>query len=100
LLRASFCLFQPLVGSEIYRELVRKNKLDTSQERRVLSDYSKASITTEFISDVSLIKKLQRKAILGFYLRPKIFFRLLLENLTLSQIKELARIIKQYVLSR
>jgi len=41
-----------------------------------------------------------RKAIIEFYLRPKILLRLLFENMSFSQIKELLSIAKKYVLGR
>lgn len=99
-LRASFCIFQPLVGSNIYQDLINSKTLDEKLSKQVICDYSKPSIPTKFIKDTSKIKRLQRKAILEFYLRPKIFWKLLIENMSLSQIKELISIIREYVVKK
>lgn len=100
LLRASFCLFQPIVGSKIYQGLLDSHKLDKGQSAKLSCDFALVSIPTESITNISVIKKLQRKAILRFYLRPKIFIQLLIENLSFSQIKELVGIIRQYIFGR
>lgn len=99
-LRASFCMFQPIVGSEIYQYLVENNVISEKDAAVITCDYSKASVPTDYIKDTSRIKQLQKRAILGFYLRPKIFFKLLFENISMSQIKELTDIVKKYILNR
>ena len=72
--RAQFNNFMPLPGSEIYNVLKEEGKLD------------KLRIDHFFVHDVGFIpegmtekelKKLQKKAYLGFYLRPRIIFGLL-----------------------
>ena len=100
LLRASFCLFQPIVGSNICQYLIDNKVINEAQSYRITCDYSKAAISTNFIKNVSKIKKLQRRAILEFYLRPKIFFRILFENMSFSQIKELIIITKKYIIDK
>lgn len=99
-LRASFCMFQPIVGSEIYQYLVENNVISEKDATVITCDYSKASVPTDYIKDTSRIKQLQKRAILGFYLRPKIFFKLLFENISMSQIKELTDIVKKYIINR
>jgi len=99
-LRASFCLFQPITGSEICTRLINEKAIDEKHLELIACDYSKASIPTRFINNISKIKRLQRKAIIEFYLRPKILLRLLFENMSFSQIKELLSIVKKYVLGR
>lgn len=99
-LRASFCLFQPIVGSEIYQNLIENKLIDEGENTVTTCDYSKTSIPTKYIKDTSRIKKLQKRAILSFYLKPRVFFRLLLENMSLSQVKEILLIVRQYILVR
>jgi radical SAM superfamily enzyme YgiQ (UPF0313 family) len=99
-LRASFCLFQPIVGSETYQYLVENNAVTKKNAAAITCDYSKASVPTKYIKDTRKIKQLQKRAILGFYLRPRIFFRLLFENISLSQIKELMDILRIYILRK
>ena len=99
-LRASFCLFQPIIGSEIYDRLINEKAIDEKHLGLVSCDYSKVSMPTRFIKNVSRIKRLQRKAIIEFYFRPKVLLRLLFENMSFSQIKELLSIVKKYVLGR
>ncbi len=94
--RASFSLFQPLVGSEIYDELKKEGKLDCLDAK---CDYSKISILPTTLNSKDL-KNLQRKAILGFYLRPKTFTRFIRENLSVSQIKELGSMFKKYIIGK
>lgn len=96
-LRASFCLFQPIVGSATYQRLIENNDVTEKDAAVITCDYSKASVPTKYIKDTKRIKQLQKKAILSFYLRPRIFFRLLFENISLSQIKELAGILNTYI---
>lgn len=98
LYRASFSLFQPLVGSEIYEELLKQGKITDIDLTKC--EYSKPSLLPQNLTSLKELKDLQRKAILGFYLRPKIFFRFVLENLNLSQMKELLDIFKKYILDR
>jgi radical SAM superfamily enzyme YgiQ (UPF0313 family) len=99
-LRASFCLFQPIVGSDIYQYLVNNKTLGEKLSKQIICDYSKPSIPTKFIKDTSTIKRLQRKAILEFYLRPRIFLKLFIENISLSQIKELISIVRKYLVEK
>lgn len=99
-LRASFCLFQPIVGSEIYRRLSEKGVITGEAGATHSCDYSRVSMPTYYIKNPSRIKELQKKAILSFYLRPGIFLRLIFENMSKSQIKELISIVKKYIFNR
>lgn len=96
--RASFLLFQPLVGSEIYNDLERQGKLDAFDSSK--TEFSKSSILPEGIDTVEELNNLHRKAILGFYLRPKVLFTFIIENMTVSQIKEVWKMIKKYIFKR
>ena len=84
---ASFSLFQPLVGSEIYNCLKKEGKLENIDLNKC--EYSKPSIVPEGFKNINEVKKLQKKAILEFYLRPKILSKFVIENMTIDQIKEL-----------
>jgi len=89
--RAQFNNFMPLPGSEIYNELKNKGLL-----KRIDADHF-------FVHDVAYvpegltkqeIKRLQRKAYIGFYLRPKIIWCLLKEIKTPGH---LSRLIKRFL---
>ena len=86
-----------MVGSATYQRLIENNDVTEKDAAVITCDYSKASVPTKYIKDTKRIKQLQKKAILSFYLRPRIFFRLLFENISLSQIKELAGILNTYI---
>jgi len=99
LYRASFFLFQPLLGSEAYYTLKAQGKLPKDFSS-IKADYQKTSILPSGINDFQELRKLHRKAILEFYFRPKIFFRLVLENLSFSKAKSIARIAKKSFFSK
>jgi radical SAM superfamily enzyme YgiQ (UPF0313 family) len=77
--RASFSLFKPFPGTEITSDLIKKGELkemsDEDWARFVLADaiYAPPGFTREEM------KKLRRKALLRFYLRPKIFLKFISE---------------------
>jgi len=77
--RAGFSLFKPFPGTDITRNLVAHGELkeiaDGDWEKFVLAD---AIFAPPGLS-LSEMKKLRRKALLKFYLRPKIIFRFVLE---------------------
>jgi len=95
--RASISLFQPLFGSEIYEDLVKQGKIEKDYNIADC-DYSKASILPIGFKNLEEVKKMQRKALIQFYSRPKVFLKFISENLSLSQIKEIFKMIKTYVL--
>ncbi|MEK7775796.1 MAG: radical SAM protein [Planctomycetota bacterium] len=94
--RASFLLFQPLAGSEIYKQLKEQGKLQGIDLSK--TEYSKPSLVPEGLSGMKELIHLHRKAILEFYLRPRILFRFMLENLSIDQLKELWVMIRKYLL--
>lgn len=94
--RASFCLFQPLAGSEIYERLVTAKQLPLDLDSKDC-EYSKPSIPTSGVSDLMRLKRWQRRAISEFYLRPGIFLGLLRENLSFDQLRELAVMAGKYI---
>ena len=96
--RASFSLFQPLVGSEIYNCLKKEGKLENIDLNKC--EYSKPSIVPEGFKNINEVKKLQKKAILEFYLRPKVLARFITENMNLDQLKELGSMFKKYILNK
>ncbi|MDD5650617.1 MAG: radical SAM protein [Candidatus Nanoarchaeia archaeon] len=96
--RASFSLFQPLVGSEIYNCLKKEGKLKDIDMNKC--EYSKPSILPQGFKNIEEVKKLQKKAILEFYLRPKTFSKFVYENLTIDQLKELGVMFKKYILNK
>lgn len=95
--RASFSLYQPLVGSKSYYELLKKGCISSQEFNWELIDYSNMNYKHPNIPTKQLIN-LQRKAIILFYLRPKIFFNFILDNLSLAQLKEMINMIKLYIL--
>ncbi len=95
--RATFGLFQPLPGSDIYNELKKQGKLKGIN--LTTTEYSKPSIPTKTLS-LNELKRLQQKALIEFYLRPRVFFRFIGENLTPSQFKEILNMIKKYIFNK
>ncbi len=95
--RASFSLFQPLVGSEIYENLKKEGRLDKINLSNC--EYSKTSVLPKGITAKEL-KNLQRRAIIEFYFRPKVFIKFTKENLSFSQIKEIFLMIKKYLIGK
>ncbi|MDD5133653.1 MAG: radical SAM protein [Candidatus Nanoarchaeia archaeon] len=96
--RASFSLFQPLVGSEIYYDLKKQGRLAEIDLNKC--EYSKPSLVPQGLKNEKELKKLQRKAILSFYLRPKILIRFIFENLSISQLKEILVMFKKYIMGK
>ena len=96
--RASFSLFQPLVGTEIYETLEKEGKLKDYDPNKC--EYSKTSVLPQGLNSEKELKNLQRRAILGFYIRPKVLFRFIKENLSASQMKELGLMVKKYIFDK
>lgn len=96
--RATFGLFQPLAGSEIYSVLKDAGRLNNIDFSKV--EYSKPSILPVGIRSFDELKRLQRKALIEFYLRPKIFIRFLFENLSINQLKEVMHMVEKYILNK
>lgn len=94
--RAAFSLFQPLPGSESYLELSREGYVNPNELKWDLLDYSKVNYTHPHISAKQLLN-LQRKAIMFFYLRPRVLLRFISDNLSITQLKEILNMIKMYI---
>lgn len=84
LTRAAFFNFIPLPGTCIYGRLLQKGELEKLSWDKMFEAY--ISYSPKGISKTTL-KSLQRKAHLEFYLRPKIFFRLMLSLRSYNQFK-------------
>jgi len=97
--RASIFLFQPLPGSEIYEQLKKDRKINRCCSIKNC-DYSKPSILPKGFSSLGEVKKLQRKALIEFYSRPRVFHQFIKENLSISQIKEIFLMIKKYIFNK
>lgn len=97
--RASISLFQPLFGSEIYEQLKKDNKIPKNYSIENC-DYSKPSVLPNGFSSLDEVKKLQRKALIEFYLRPRVFFQFIKENLSISQVREILLMIKKYIFNK
>lgn len=95
--RATFGLFQPLPGSDIFNDLKKQGKLKDIDFSKI--EYSKPSISPEGIS-LKELKKLQQRALFEFYFQPKVFFKFVKENLTPSQFKEVINMIKKYIFDK
>ena len=95
--RASISLFQPLFGSEIFDDLVKQKRIPENYSIEKC-DYSKASILPKGFNTLEEVKKMQKKALIEFYSRPKIFFKFIKENLSISQLKEIFKMIKTYII--
>lgn len=94
--KASFFLFQPLVGSEIYEDLEKEGRLKDIDVGN--AEWSRPSVLPIGFESERELKQLQRKAILSFYLRPRVFFPFIIENLSVDQLKELGSMVNRYIL--
>ncbi|MDP1729066.1 MAG: radical SAM protein [archaeon] len=99
LMRASISLFQPLFGSEIYNQLKKDGKIPKNYSIENC-DYSKASVLPIGFKSIEEVKKLQQRAMIEFYIRPKIFFNFIRENLSMSQITEILLMVKKYIFNK
>lgn len=97
--RARYFIFQPLPGSAIFDDLISQNILQENFDWSKV-DYSKVQVLPKSIKNVGIIQRLQRNAILSFYLRPHIFLRYLRDNLSLDQLKELMSMVRIYILHK
>ena len=88
--RASFALFTPLPGTQIYEELVKEGRIQEQNRDTKGLDYDLVSVELEDL-DRKELKRLQRNAILRFYLRPRVLWGILMELKALGQVKLLLR---------
>jgi radical SAM superfamily enzyme YgiQ (UPF0313 family) len=86
--RANFTLWMPVPGSEMTEKLKKEGKLENVDSNKVL--INKISYVSENLTRKQL-EKLIVKAYRTFYLRPRIFFGLLLEIKSWEQLKFILR---------
>ncbi|MBN2121080.1 MAG: B12-binding domain-containing radical SAM protein [Candidatus Omnitrophica bacterium] len=98
LIRASFFTYLPLPGTEGYNDLKIQNKFDDKLDFKYFC-FMKASFTPEGIDERTL-KRIQKRALLGFFLRPRVFFRNLTQIKSLSHLKFLLRRVIRWVFLR
>jgi anaerobic magnesium-protoporphyrin IX monomethyl ester cyclase len=92
---ASFAIFQPLPGSELYSCFVNnevREKLNWDNFDFYRDSHFKYTVP------FTQLKSLQRKAYIKFYLYPRRFFSLLTFLLSYSQIKTFIKIVKRNLL--
>ncbi|MBN2382341.1 B12-binding domain-containing radical SAM protein [bacterium] len=97
--RARFFLFQPLPGSEAFMNLVQQKIIDPDLDWNCM-DYSKAHVVPPGFTSKKELEKIQRNAILFFYLRPFILIKYIWQNLSLDQLRELLAMVKTYIFHR
>lgn len=86
--RAHFSNFLPLPGTEATRKLLNTGEISEVDPADLF--YSKVPYAPKTITKQEL-KKLQRKAYLSFYLRPKVLFKLLSEINSYNHLKSICR---------
>lgn len=94
--RANFSIFKPFPGTEITNYLIEKGELDFSKAdwtKFILSDavYAPSGIT------INELKGLRHQALIRFYLRPKILFKMLGEIKNFSHFKIVLRRIYRWL---
>lgn len=88
LIRANFFTYLPFPGTESFNELKRKGKLEGLDLKRFY--FTNASYTPDGI-DRKTLKSLQRKAFLGFFLRPGILVKNFMQVKSFNHFKFLFR---------
>lgn len=94
--RATFSLFLPLPGSEMYNTLKANNELQNLDWNKISFDsvsYVPKGMTGEEL------KKLQKKAFLAFFMRPRILINLLMDLRSFEHFKFLLKRGVDYFLS-
>jgi radical SAM superfamily enzyme YgiQ (UPF0313 family) len=93
---AKFTVFSPFPGTGIYDEFVRDGKLSAHAESSSFTNYptreNPAAYAPEGMTNDDLVR-LQKKAFMSFYLRPKMIFRHLFKIRTLKLADALGGII-------
>lgn len=82
--RAHFSNFLPLPGTEITQKLIETGEINQPKWNTLV--YSKVAYSPKEINKRQL-KRLQRRAFLEFYLRPRILLQLFLEIKTLTHLR-------------
>lgn len=93
--KASFTFIMPLPGTEI--EKIYKKKIQQDIDWSTLFGYQIIDGLSDIPADK--LKKLYKKAMISFYLRPKIIFGLMKEIRTYDQIKVIGRRLKSIFVS-
>jgi radical SAM superfamily enzyme YgiQ (UPF0313 family) len=88
--RAAFSLFNPFPGTEIYEELLKKGRIEEQEIDTKALDYDLVSVELKDLNGKEL-KRLQRRAILRFYLRPRVLWGILKEINSFDQVKILLK---------
>ena len=92
--RAHFSNFLPLPGTYETNKLLKDGKIDRIDWSKLF--YSKVAYCPEGITQNEL-KRLQMKAFLGFYLRPKILIKMLSEIKSFYHLKTILKRAKDYL---
>lgn len=95
LTRASFHLYQPVPGTEAFDTFIANKDIKWNKSNK----YSESIIAPQGMTPEDLIR-LQRIALLRFYLRPRALFRLLRDNSSAHQLTQVFRIFKEYVIHK
>jgi len=88
--RGAFSLFTPFPGTEIYEELLKEGRIEEQNTDTRGLDYDLVSVELKDL-DGKALKRLQRNAILRFYLRPRVLWGILMELKAFGQVKVLLR---------
>lgn len=88
LIRANFFTYLPFPGTESFNKLKAEGKLDNIDLKRFY--FTNATFTPEGI-DKNTLKSLQRKAFLGFFLRPRILLGNLMQIKSFNHFKFLLK---------
>lgn len=94
--RATFSIFKPFPGTEITNSIIEKGEIDLKKH-----DFSKFMLNEAVYSpkgiSIKELKNLRRKALLSFYLRPKILFRMARDIKNLTHFKIVMRRIFRWI---
>lgn len=96
LTRAHFSNFLPLPGTEATEILIEEGEINQPKWSSLF--YSEVAYSPKGISKKQL-KRLQRKAFLEFYLRPRILFKLICEIKSLTHLKMIIERARDYIFS-
>jgi len=88
--RAAFSIFSPLPGTEISQRMIQEGRIQPVEEVFQKADFDSVLDSGETLPSRE-VKSLQRKAVLSFYLRPRVFRGILKEIRSLDQVRIIAR---------
>jgi anaerobic magnesium-protoporphyrin IX monomethyl ester cyclase len=95
--KAQFSNFMPLPGTHETNNLIEEGKISKIGWASLF--YSRVAYCPDGITTREL-KQMQRKAFLGFYLRPKILFKMLSEIKSFYHLKTIAKRAKDYLFKK